>query len=393
MSISSRALNRRAKAYLRRNELVLYLPTLPGFEWVAADELRACGYSPDIARGGVSFHGDMSSVYEVNLSHRSGSRVLLRVGEFLAQNYPMLYHHTLRTPWETLLGNCPSLRVRASFRSSRLQNRAHIEEVVQQAIEARLRRFGLSIQVRATPAVTIHARIFRDRCTISQDTTGEHLHKRGYRTEPSEAPIRETSAAAVLLAAKAASYELIVDPFCGSGTIPIEADLLMRNSAPGLKRGFSIECSPLHSRGTLAETRRRVEGRCCDSSGKRILGFDISQDAVDLASRAAHRAQTSLVSFNLADAREIDFGNLARSNKRGLIATNVPYGVRLGTEDSATQLLEDFAKQVRLSAKGWQFAIVTPDREVLADALPVDKTLPFQNGGIRVYALFGHVPS
>jgi len=393
MLLSSRALRRRAKTYLRRNQLDLYIPVLPGFETVAADELRDFGYSPTIARGGISFRGDLTSVYEANLAHRTGSRVLLRVDRFLAQNYPMLYHHTLRTPWEVLLGNCPSLSVRATFRSSRLRNRTHIEEVVRDAIQSRLERNGMSIAHKSTPAVVVHARIFRDRCTLSQDTTGEHLHRRGYRPEPAEAPLRETSAAAALLAASSTDYDVVVDPFCGSGTIPIEADLLARNVAPNLNRSFSIECSPLHSRGGLAETRRRVEGRRRNPTKKRVLGFDLSSEAISLAERCSERAMTSTVSFHVADAMDVNYASLCLGSDNGLIATNLPYGVRVGTPETATELVLTFAERLRESAKGWHFLIITPAKSALASALPVTSTIPFQNGGIRVYALLGRIPS
>jgi len=241
--------------------------------------------------------------------------------------------------------------------------------------------------------MSIHARIFRDRCTLSLDTTGEHLHKRGYRTETFQAPLRETSAAALLQLAHAEEYDVIVDPFCGSGTIPIEADLLVRNCAPGISRRFAIESSPLHSTGRFAEAHRRAMHRCDDASLTRILGFDINPDSVKLARRCAQRACAKSASFDTGDALNTVYADLLRVGERGLVVTNVPYGHRLGTKASTTALLNDFVERLARTAQGWDFAIITPRIKLANDALVVQQRILFQNGGIPVQALIGNVPA
>lgn len=393
MQLSHRALRRRAKKFLKRQEeLGLFLPVLPGFEGVAADELIAAGYGPDIIHGGVSFRGGLAAIYEVNLSHRTGSRVLLRVDQFAAKSYPMLYHHTKRAAWEALLGNCPTVGVRAAFRGSRLRHNAHIEEVVFEAISARLGRFGLAVQHAAYPAITVYARIFRDRCTLSLDTTGDHLHKRGYRTETVEGPLRETSAAGLLMMANAGRYDAIVDPFCGSGTIVIEADMLVRNAAPGSFRTFAIESSPMHSKGTLAEVRRQVTRRSNNAAHPRILGLDLQASAIEVAQRCAKRAGTVNASFAVANALSINFDALLHEGQRGLIACNVPYGVRLGSRDSAVRLLNEFWSRLRETAQHWDFVIVSAAGTPIHSAsFRPDRRITFRNGGLPVEAQFGRV--
>lgn len=362
---------------------------------MAATEVRTMGYMPTTEHGGVSLPGTIDSIYELNLSHRSGSRILLRVADFLAQNYPMLYHHTRKLPWEVLLGNCPSLAVRASFRNSRLRNRSHIADAVSDGISARLEKYGMTIGSEHTAAMSVHARVFRDRCTISLDTSGEHLHRRGYRPEAFHAPLRETTAAGVLLAARAGNYNVIVDPFCGSGTIPIEADLLVRNCAPNMKRPFAIECSALHSAGTLAEAKRRLTARCAGREvSRQVLGFDIDEEAVEISRRCAARADTRISTFDIADARRIDFRALLEKGERGLVATNLPYGVRIGNSSEAASLARQFGAQLASRAKGWDFAIVTAEgSSAIRGLLSVQSAVPFNNGGVRAEALFGTVKS
>lgn len=348
------------------------------------------GHEASIVRGGLSFHGSLASVYKVNLAHRTASRVLIRLGEFLAQSYPMLYDHTRAIPWEALLGYCLSIGVKATFRSSRLRNKDHIEGVVFEAIDARLKRFGLSAE-RATPSkLTVYARVREDHCTLSLDTTGQHLHKRGYRLEPSVAPIRETSAAGLLLLAGAGDYDTIVDPFCGSGTIPIEADMLLRDCAPGLRRDFAIECSPIHAAGTLAALRRDLGAKCNTECSKKVLGYDIDPGAIKHAQLCARRAGAAISSFKVTDALQLDFDSLLEDGKRGLIATNLPYGVRIGTAEDTARLLAKLASRLRECTKDWDFAIVAAaSASRNFKSLNVAKRVAFQNGGIPVEAFIG----
>lgn len=391
-TLSSRALARRAKAYLRRHELELFVPVLPPFEEVAADELLAMGFRPIVTRGGVSFHGDLASIYDANLSLRTGSRVLFRVRDFFAHSYPMIYNHTRKIPWEALLGSCPTLGVRATFKASRLRNREHIADVVFDAISARLADLGLTIERSSSPALVVHARLAKDHCTLSQDTTGDHLHKRGYRVESFKAPLRETTAASLLALARADEYDVIVDPFCGSGTIAIEADLLLQKQAPGLNRHFAIECTPLHSAGTMAEVRRKVGHRHRAASGHMVLGFDYDAEAVALARRCASRAGTTNTRFATANALTIDFDKLLGRGQRGLVASNVPYGIRLESKAGISALLEGFVNRLRVAAGGWDFAIICPTNTTAPlEKLGIDRRVSFSNGGIPASALLGRV--
>lgn len=392
MQLSSRALRRRATSYLRKHQLDLFVPVLPGFESVAGAELRSIGYAPRVERGGVNMKGDIETVYRTNLTHRTASRVLIRVDDFLAQTYPMLHNRTTRVPWEVFLGNCLDLDFNVTFRSSRLRNSAHIAGVLRQAIDGRLSRFELGPSRIGADGLVVYARLFRDRCLLSLDTTGPHLHRRGYRTEYVRAPLRETSAAGILEFAGADAYDVVVDPFCGSGTFCIEAELLARDAPPNIGRDLAIRHSPLHSVGTYAEARRWATRRAHIPSIRRVVGFDIDPNAVAVARRSAQHAATSIVEILHGDALAIEFDRLLNPGEVGLVVSNLPYGKRLGNISSASSLASQFLSKLRETASGWHFAIVVPDGiTVSAAGLSVERTVRFNNGGLRVKVCLGHV--
>lgn len=391
MRLSDRAIKRRAKRFLLRSPFDLFVPTLPGLERITGDELTALGYMPSETRGGVAFRGELDAVYEVNLALRSGNRVLLRLGDFLAQNYPMLYNRARNVAWEAILGNCPTYTVRVSASKSRLRHRRHVQSVVCEAIEARLGRFGLAPSPATDGLLTVFARLYEDRCTLSLDTTGTHLHKRGYRRFASVAPIRETTAAAILLYADSTRYNVVLDPFCGSGTLPIEAELICRSAPPGMNRSFAVENSPLHSPGMLRHKRALLSNKI-EECPQVILGLDISSDAVTRAKLAVQNAGATHVSISRADARDLDLRTVGRSTDRRLIVSNLPYGRRLGSTSAARDLLEDFAKILMDTGAGWDYALVTPRSMPLeAHGLHPKRTLAFVNGGVPVCVSVGTI--
>ena len=395
MVVSSRAIARRAKTYLRTHTLELFVPVLPGLEESASDEIESLGHDAMRTTGGVSFAANLATVYETNLMHRTANRILIRLGDFLAQSYPMLYDHTRRLPWEIFLGTCPVVEFKVAFSESRLRNKKHIQSVVSNAIQARCESLGLEdIGSSGSRAITIYVRLRRDRCTLSLDSSGTHLHKRGYRLEGVAAPIRETTAAGILQIAGARSYHVVVDPFCGSGTFCIEADMLFRNAAPGLRRSFAIEDTPLHSAGTFAQARRNAISNESRADGVRIVGTDIDAQAIGAASAGAARAACSgNVSFHQADALEVDLSDLKGGHERGLIVANLPYGKRLLSSTGAEELLKSFKAKLSTGAHGWDFALVTTSPEVFLDpGLRVRHRLDFTNGGLNAVALFGSVP-
>ena len=392
MPLSPQALRRRAKKFLVRNQIELFVPVLPGLERLTAEQAKSIGQEIRTVHGGIEFQGDLASIYLANLAMRTGNRVLLRLGQFLSQSYPMLYNHARRIDWPAVLGNCPEVSIDVSARESRLNHKEGIRQTILDAIRSSMAEHHVDTGIADGGPLTVKARLYQDRCTLSLDTTGEHLHRRGYRSHVTAAPIRETTAAGMLLLAQSKSYDLIVDPFCGSGTFPIEADLIARNYPPGMSRGFAIENSPLHAPGTLRHTRRKLLASASDHSTQTVLGFDISPTAIQSAKYNADMAHTKGVKFAVSDALALNFGNLLPTGMRGLIVANLPYGIRLGTRTTTQSLARAFFSVVARTAVGWDFLLIMPEEDrVREPALLVERTLYFSNGGIPVAASLGHV--
>lgn len=392
MSVSPRALHRRAKKYLLRNPGPVFVQTLPGFEGVAAQELRIRGLAADAQHGGVSLDGSLATVYLANLGMRTGHRVLLRIREFLAQTYPMLYDHARKPDWVAVLGNCPDYWIRVASRESRLRHSAHVRSAVDDAIRSRMHDLGLHPKLTRDAAITIHVRIFRDRCTLSLDTSGEHLHKRGYRTNATEAPIRETVAAALLILARSAAFDVVVDPFCGSGTFLIEAESIARKRPLALDRRLAIETTPLHAPGLMRHIRNRLLQDVVSGSGQRILGFDASPHALRATSRNIANAAASGIQVAESNAVDVAFNSLLAAGERGLVVANMPYGKRLGTPEAAKALLADFSQRLVDTARGWSFALISPaGLDLPHPDLVVERARHFLNGGYSVVCRFGHV--
>lgn len=370
----------------------MFAPVLPGFEKVAASEAMSWATSVHMVHGGVEFQGRLSTIYTANLSMRTANRVLLRLTEFLAQNYPMLYDHARSVDWPAILGNCPVVALHVSSHQSRLRHRDHIRNVVYDAIARRLSDHGNAPELDETGTPTIHVRLLKDRCTISLDTSGEHLHKRGYRAQSGRAPIRETTAASLLMMAAAPEHDLIVDPFCGSGTFLVETDLLARNYPVGAHRQFAMEESPLHAPGTLRHIRKTLLEQAQATADLETIGFDVSAAEVAAANANARAAGASSVRVAQANALGLDFRKLGTPYRRPLLVANLPYGKRLGEPTDAAQLLEDFCNHAARQASGWDFAIVTPDwLEIVNRAFLLHQTIRFENGGIPARASIGRI--
>ena len=370
------------------------MPVLPGFEQSASDEIESLGHHALRTNGGISLTGDLAIVYETNLVHRTANRVLVRLGGIPRSELSHALRSHKKLPWEIFLGNCPDVEFKVAFSESRLRNKSHIQSVVRNAIQARFEPLGLDMGTPGSRTITIYVRLHRDRCTLSLDSSGTHLHKRGYRLEGVPAPIRETTAAGILQLAGARRYDVVVDPFCGSGTFCIEADMLIRNAAPGLLRSFAIEDTPLHSAGTLAQARRNAKSNETRPEGIRIVGTDIDARAIGAASAGAARAAcSSNVSFHQADALEVNYGDLRSDHERGLIVANLPYGKRLLSSSEAHELLKRFTAKLSTTAHKWDFALVTTSPEVFFSSnVLIRHRLEFTNGGLKAVVLFGSVP-
>ena len=384
--------------------LEIFASTALGLESIAVAELKAIegrgarGKGRDKRKaevGGVAFAGGLETLYRANLWLRTATRVLVRLGQFHASTFYELERRAKKLAWADFLPQSGDVVVRATCRKSRLY---HSDAVAERVLSAIARVAPPNVKVQASlaaeekeddegsdkPAQLFVVRIVDDRVEISADSSGELLHRRGYRKEVAKAPLRETLAAAMVLASGWRKNESLIDPLCGSGTIPIEAALIGRNVAPGLSRGFQFMTWPgfdakLWDR-VLEQARQAVT-----SPAVSILGADRDAGAIEGAIRNAERAGVSGdVEFSV-DSMSSSLARLPMLPTRGgWILSNPPYGVRVNSQTDLRDLYSALGNAV-IRSPGWRVGVLTAD-PTLAGQLRVRLRSRFdsRNGGIRV---------
>jgi putative N6-adenine-specific DNA methylase len=379
-----------------------FTSTGPGLESIAAGELKALGIQGRQEIGGVAFGADLQRLYEANLWLRTATRVLVRLGSFHASTFYELERRAKKLPWSEFLPASGKVRVRVTCRKSKLYHSDAVGERVLSAIVGSASRVVEGSAAGDTdPSETLDAtdnetkstagsgqlfvvRIVNDECEVSADSSGDLLHRRGYRRETAKAPLRETIAAAMVLASGWKGDEPLLDPMCGSGTIPIEAAMIARKIAPGLRRNFQFMNWP----GFDAERWNRIlenaQAAVTDFSGE-ILGSDRDAGAVQAAARNAERAG---VSVNVRFSSEAVSGSIAAIDdsvrESGWILTNPPYGVRVGESDDLRNLYARLGSALK-SKPGWRLGVLTSDSGLVRQTkLPLRPRFSTSNGGIPV---------
>ncbi len=358
----------------------LFAACAPGFETIAAQELFSLGIAtPRAEAGGVNFRGFASHIYKVNLWARSIERVLVRVGEFNALTFKELQTKAKQIEWERFIQPTRPVSIRATCHKSRL---IHSDAVVERVATAIANKFKRNIGADDTDehAQLIVVRLVNDVCTISLDSSGPLLHRRGYRQATAKAPLRETLAASMLLASGWTPAHPLLDPFCGSGTIPIEAALIARNIAPGLKRRFAFMDWPEFDRVTWQDLIDKANESIKEKAPAAILGSDRDAGAIEASRANADRAGV---------LNDIEFSSRALSAiepvGQGWIVTNPPYGERLSEDKDVRNLYAQFGKVVRAKAAGWHIAMLAGSDELAqATKLPFGPAVRVNNGGLRV---------
>ncbi len=336
------------------------IPSLLGLEGIVANELRRLGMAGVAAENGRVFcSGTARDIPRLNLNLRVGVRVLLVLGRFPAATFDQLFEGTRALPWEEFIhceGNFP---VKGHALNSALRAVRSCQAVVKKAVATRLgEKYGLSTLPETGALYQIQFSIMKDEALLMLDTSGQGLHKRGYRAVGVEAPLRETLAAAMVLLSRYRGKDPFRDPFCGSGTIAIEAALIAKNRAPGLARTFSA-----HKWGWL-EDRLWLDG--VDEAVSKefhgdydIVGADLDPRAVEIArANAAKAGVKDLVRFKTANA--LDF---CPSGECGRIVTNPPYGERLMERRQAEELYRDFGSVYAALPEGWALHLLSSHTE------------------------------
>ncbi len=358
----------------------------PGLEGLVAQELESLGIRPvESGAGGVAFQADARALYSANLQLRVASRVVIRLARFHAEAFHDLERHAKRVPFERFLARGAQVHVTATCRKSRLYHSDAVAERVARAIE---RYTGTpDAGTSNESAVLVLARIFRDECTISLDTSGALLHRRGYRLATAKAPMRETLAAGILAVSGWDERSALVDPFCGSGTIPIEAALRARHRAPGVSRSFGFMQWPEFEARTWDEVLAAARAAEGPAQGL-IIAAD--RDAGAAAATLAN-AERAGVAADI-EIRTQPLSALARPAPAGWVVTNPPYGVRVGDRTQLRDLYARLGDVARTVLPGWSVALLG-DRALMRETrLPLSPEIQTSNGGIPVAMFTGCVP-
>ena len=332
-----------------------------GIEAVVRRELEYLGFEVlKTEDGKVTFRGNGRDIARANIHLRSADRVLLRMAEFEAKTFEDLFRGARDIPWEELVPKDGKVIVNGSSVRSTLHSVPACQRIVKKAISERLgKAYGLERLPETGTCFDVKVTLLKDRATITVDTSGEGLHKRGYRVRTVEAPIRETVAAARVELSFWKPGRLLADPCCGSGTIAIEAAMIGKNIAPGLSRGFACEDWDLIPEDVWKSVRKEAFEAIDQSAKLSIIAADIDPIAVESAKENAIEAGVDdAVSFRCADIRE----TLAGLPNSGIMITNPPYGERIGDDEALAHIrgeMKDFFRK----NKAWSLFVITTDKE------------------------------
>lgn len=360
-----------------------FATTSKGLEPALAAEVEAFGGREiESSTGGVAFSGALTLCYRANLWLRTAHRVLLSLATFSAPTPDALYEGTKAVPWPDLFPVDARFAVEAAVRDSGITHSHFAAQKVKDAVVDRFReRFRRRPDVDTVdPQVRIHLRILRDECTLSLDTSGESLNRRGYREDPTEASLRETLAAGMVMLTGWDGATPLADPMCGSGTIPIEAALLAAGRAPGLSRSsFGFQRLAGYDRKEwerlVAEARERAQA----APRSRIEGSDRSGEAVRGALRNARRAGVAgAVRFRPLDIREF-----APEGPPGTILCNPPYGVRMTGGPEAEAFYRAMGEAFKKRCRGWTAWVLSGNPGATRFiGLKASRRVPLMNGPI-----------
>jgi len=364
-----------------------------GLEAVVKREIEALGFEdPRVSNGQVEFRATAADIPRLNLWLRCAGRVLLKMGRFPAVTFDELLERVLALPWELWIPADGSFPVNATTVKSTLQSERACQAVVKKAVAERLQAaYGQDWLPESGPQCTIQVTVRKDQALLTLDTSGDGLHRRGYRAAAGEAPLHETLAAGLVLLSFWNKDRLLIDPMCGSGTIPIEAALIGRNIAPGLNRTFAAESWPAVPK-PLWEAARTAARAAIDRDGElRIFGYDRDGETITIARQNALLAGVGDDIVFEQKALE----DLWIDQQYGILISNPPYGRRMADTREISEIYRTLSKMLR-KKKGWSVYILTADdkfRSSFKRGRP-DRMRKLYNGPIRVtyYQYYGEKP-
>ena len=363
----------------------LIAPCHFGMEAVLKREIQDLGYQIIKTEDGkVTFAGDESAFARANLFLRTAERVLWKVGSFRAETFEELFEGTKNLPWEEYLPpDAKFWAAKATSIRSRLFSSSDIQSIVKKAIVERMKfKYQMEWFPESGSEFPLRVSLLKDEVTIGIDTSGESLHKRGYRRLTSRAPLTETLAAAIIMLTPWKQDRLLVDPFCGSGTIPIEAAMIGANIAPGLNRSFTAKgWSDILPEKIWTQAAEEANDRIRRDIEMNIQGYDIDKDIVAAARKNAKLAGVE----QYIHFQQRELVNLQSSRKYGFIITNPPYGERLEDKASMPLLYRQIGQAFR-GLDSWSMYLLTGYEEAERYiGRKADKNRKIYNGMLKTY--------
>jgi putative N6-adenine-specific DNA methylase len=371
----------------------------PGLEDLCLDELKSL--LPDSTflseKGGINFEGRLHDCYFLNLHLRTANRILMRIAGFKASNFSSLEKKLSAIPWELFLSNGTEIEISTSTKHSRLYHKDAIDEkinasIVDRASEAEFYEgSGLSVSF----PQQIFVRVVDDRFTISMDSSGELLYKRGLKEHNARAPLRETIAAAALQMAGYKGDEPLLDPMSGSGTFAIEASMMATHTPPGLYRDFAFINWPCFSSASWHHMKNEAQKKIIKLKPYSIIASEknprLFSDLKDRTERFEPSKAITVINMDFFEMKRKDLPAMFNTTQPGIVIINPPYGVRLGTKKAGREIFRNIIKKLESDFKGWRFALFVHDHSLIRE-IPFKKTsMTLNHGGLKLALLTGMI--
>ncbi|MDO5331656.1 MAG: class I SAM-dependent RNA methyltransferase [Bacillota bacterium] len=345
------------------SKLELIATTTFGLEAIVKREIEALGYEISDSRNGrLTYIGDERAIVKSNLWLRCADRVYVKMAEFKATTFEELFEKTAAVEWESFLPSDAHFSVIGTSAWSKLHSVPACQSIIEKAIVKRLGEFyHLEWLPKNGPVYTVRFMFQKDECVLMIDSSGRGLHDREYRVKSVPAPIKETMAAALVSLSFFKEGRMMVDPFTGSGTIPIEAAMMARNQAPGLARKFDCTYWKNIDEGIWKEEKAAAYAAINQDAQFRIIASDFDPRAIKIAQRNAEEAGVDdCIEFKVEDVNK--YKNFKSPDEKGMIICNPPYGQRIGDKEALNEIYQSLRSFIQLNPT-WSLFLITPDKE------------------------------
>lgn len=388
-------LTKRIKRHVIGRSREYFAVTAPGFEKLCLKELRSLALDNLTASadtGGVAFNGRLQECYLANLNLRTANRILMRIETVNVTSFSQLQKKLSDISWELFLRTDQVPQMHVTTRHCKLYHTEAISDRVLKAIAARKKNTAFMDPGEKLPFLTqsIYVRGVDDRFTVSIDSSGDHLHKRGLKRHSGKAPLRETIAAAALLLSGYNGIKPLIDPMCGTGTFSLEAALMTKNIPPGWFRKFAFMQWPAYRTKRFGYLKRQFEDYFVQPEKPLIFASDIDPLACHQLEKCTRQFSLSdTVSINNTDFFELVPGNF--TDQPGLVTINPPYGRRIGTRQAGMEIFQAICEKLAQEYKGWKLVLIAPSK-LLEKNVPFKlKTYPLFHGGLILKLMVGNI--